>query len=91
MKILVINPGGMSTKIAVYDNGFLLFKKSITHSKEELELFETIVEQKDFRKSLILKALKEEGIELRKIDQFVGRGEWFAIYIAVFIGSMKSM
>lgn len=74
MKILVINPGGMSTKIAVFNNGFLLFNKSISHSMAELECFETIFEQKDFRKNLILKALKDEGIALNEIDQFVGRG-----------------
>lgn len=74
MKILAINPGGMSTKIAVYDDDSLVLGKSIGHSMEDLVPFETIAEQKEYRKQLILETLKESGIELNEIDQFVGRG-----------------
>ena len=37
MKILVINPGSTSTKIAVYENETPLFVSNIKHSVEELE------------------------------------------------------
>lgn len=36
MKILVINPGSTSTKIAVYENETPLFISNIKHSVEEL-------------------------------------------------------
>ena len=39
MKILVINPGSTSTKIAVYENETPLFISNIKHSVEELSAF----------------------------------------------------
>ena len=36
MKILVINLGATSSKIAVYEDGKNLFLKTIAHSQEEL-------------------------------------------------------
>ncbi|WP_372384936.1 butyrate kinase [Vibrio sp. BS-M-Sm-2] len=74
MKILAINPGGMSTKIAVYDDESLLFSKSIDHSVADMGAFQTIIDQKEYRKGFILQALKDNGIALDQIDQFVGRG-----------------
>lgn len=74
MKVLVINPGGMSTKIAVYENKESIFIESITHSTNELDKFSSIIEQKEYRKRLILDALYTHNIPLINIDQFVGRG-----------------
>lgn len=74
MKILAINPGGMSTKVAVYEDDSLIFSKSISHTFAELEPFETILEQKVFRKALIIKTLEENGFDLNEFDHFVGRG-----------------
>lgn len=42
MKILVINPGGTSTKIAVFDGEKEIFKKSIKHTAEDLKEFKTV-------------------------------------------------
>ena len=39
MKILAINPGSTSTKIAVFENEKELFKKSLQHTAEELKEF----------------------------------------------------
>lgn len=40
MKVLIINPGATSTKIAVFDEEEQLFKKSIDHSAQELDRFD---------------------------------------------------
>jgi butyrate kinase len=74
MKILAINPGGMSTKIAVYENEKEIFCRSIPHSVSDLSAFMTIMDQKPYRKKLIIEALAEEKISLSEIDEFVGRG-----------------
>lgn len=74
MKILVINPGGMSTKIAVYEGRNPLFIKTIEHSIEELSRFNTIADQKEFRKEVVLNTMLEKKIRLEDIDEFVGRG-----------------
>lgn len=72
--ILAINPGSTSTKIAVYENNTQLFVKNLKHSNEELAKFAKIADQFEFRKGLIVEALKSEGIELSSISAIVGRG-----------------
>ncbi|BAL80366.1 butyrate kinase [Caldisericum exile] len=74
MKILVINPGSTSTKIAVYDMEKELFSKSIEHSKEELAPFKKISDQLEFRKETILNALKEAGFDLKEFACISARG-----------------
>ncbi|PLW94813.1 MAG: butyrate kinase [Marinilabiliales bacterium] len=73
-KILTINPGSTSTKIAVFENAKNVFLKNIKHSSEELEPFETISEQYQFRKEAILKALSDEGFDINRVTCIVGRG-----------------
>ena len=41
-KILVMNPGSTSTKIAVYQDETPLFVESIEHSQDELKPFENM-------------------------------------------------
>ena len=73
-KILAINPGSTSTKIAVYENELLLFKTNIKHESELINSFEQIFDQYSFRKEAILDILKKENIELSSFDAIVGRG-----------------
>lgn len=72
-RVLAINPGSTSTKIAVYDGDTKVFVKNIHHSNEELAPFAQIVDQFSFRKQAILKALAEEGVSLDSLDVIVGR------------------
>ena len=73
-RILVINPGSTSTKIAVYDNEKSIFLKNIKHSNEDLEPFKTISDQYEFRKEVILNELIQADIDIERIDGIVGRG-----------------
>lgn len=73
-KILAINPGSTSTKIAIYHNTKPVFLKSIHHEAVELSQFHSIVEQYKFRKEIILKELKDSHIEIDRIEVIVGRG-----------------
>ena len=72
--ILAINPGSTSTKIAVYEGEIPVFLKNIKHSTEELEQFDKITDQFQFRKNLILTQLEEAEIPLSEIQIVVGRG-----------------
>lgn len=74
MKILAINPGSTSTKIAVFDDTNEVFTKTLRHSVEELAPYKNIIEQADFRKNIILEALSEQNIEVDSLDAVVGRG-----------------
>ncbi len=73
-RILVINPGSTSTKIGVFDDEICVFEKSIRHSGEELSLFKRIIDQYDFRRSVILEELDSEGINISKLSAVCGRG-----------------
>lgn len=73
-KILVINPGSTSTKVALFSNEQLLFDKKIEHSNEELSVFHKIINQYEFRLNIILSFLKEKRIEHSTLDVVVGRG-----------------
>lgn len=73
MRILAINPGSTSTKIAVFENEHPVFHKTIRHSIEELAEFATVAGQYDFRKRLILQELDAQNIPL-DFKAIVGRG-----------------
>lgn len=73
-KVLAINPGSTSTKIAVYENEEEILEKTLRHSSEEIDKFEKIADQLDFRKDIIESVLKEAGINLSDLDAIVGRG-----------------
>lgn len=72
--ILAINPGSTSTKIAVYENNKMIFLKQIQHSVEDLERFEGVIEQYEFRRDIILEELRYADISLDTIHVVVGRG-----------------
>lgn len=74
MKQLVINPGSTSTKIAVFENTDMIFEKTLRHSVEELGKYEKIIDQFEFRKNIILDALKDNGVEVKDLAAVVGRG-----------------
>ncbi|MGL4569190.1 MAG: butyrate kinase, partial [Fusobacteriaceae bacterium] len=73
-RILSINPGSTSTKIAVYENEKEIFEKTLRHNSEELAPYEDIFSQKEFRKNVIVNALSEGEIALDSLDAVVGRG-----------------
>ena len=73
MRILVINPGSTSTKMAVYDNEKPLLLRNITHSPDDLAQYDAITEQQDFRRQLVLDELRQSDIPL-EFDAVIGRG-----------------
>jgi butyrate kinase len=73
-RILVINPGSTSTKIAVYQNYTPLFLKSINHPIDQLRQFNRISDQYQFRKNIVLKELELAEIDLKSISIVIGRG-----------------
>jgi len=73
MKILTINPGSTSTKIAVYDDLTPVLTESIPHTVEELSRYARVSDQFEFRRDLVLDVLRSHGIPL-DFDAIVGRG-----------------
>ncbi|MCR4717177.1 MAG: butyrate kinase [Lachnospiraceae bacterium] len=73
-KILIINPGSTSTKIGVFEDETQLMEETLRHSTEEIQSYDSIYAQKDFRKKVILDVLKDKGVDLKDINVVVGRG-----------------
>lgn len=73
MKILVINPGSTSTKLAVYEDEQPVWTRSVHHPVEETASFQRIIEQYEYRKDFILKSLAEDGIPVA-FDAVIARG-----------------
>ena len=67
IKTLVINPGSTSTKVGVFEDETLLFEETLRHPTEEID-------QKDFRKAIILDFLKEKNCAPESLNVIVGRG-----------------
>lgn len=74
IKSLIINPGSTSTKIGAFEDETLLFDETLRHTTEEIGQFATIVDQKDFRKKIIVDFLNSKGMDLKEFQVIVGRG-----------------
>ena len=73
MRILVINPGSTSTKMAVFDDESPVLVRNIVHSPEQLAQFDDVLEQQEFRRQLVLDELQQAGIPV-EFDAVIGRG-----------------
>lgn len=75
-KVLGINPGSTSTKIAVYGNDRVELVRNLDHSESEMEQFRgrPILDQLEFRQSCIERELSDAEYKLEQFDAVVGRG-----------------
>lgn len=73
-KLLVLNPGSTSTKVAVYEDEKPIFSKNIEHDGNILRMFEKLNDQLDFRIKAVSECLKSAGINLLDFSAVIGRG-----------------
>ena len=73
-RILVINPGSTSTKLALFQGEQKLFDAAVRHSKEDLSPFSWVMEQADFRQTAIEKELSAHNVDLTTLDAVCARG-----------------
>ncbi|MCR4402280.1 MAG: butyrate kinase [Firmicutes bacterium] len=73
-RILVINPGSTSTKIAVYVDEHMLFQETVSHESAELAKIGGVSKQYQMRLDAILGALGKHGESVTDFDAVVGRG-----------------
>ncbi len=58
----------------MFEDETLLFEETLRHSTEEIASYASIVDQKDFRKQIILDLLKEKAFDIHSLQVVVGRG-----------------
>lgn len=73
-KILAINPGSTSTKIALYEDEREIMTNTLDHPVEILEKYGKIVDQFQMRKEVVLTFLKQNDYNINMLDAIVGRG-----------------
>lgn len=73
-RVLAVNPGSTSTKIAVFEEGEELFSVNLTHAAAQIAKYAKIMDQYEFRRDVILATLKEKGIQTSSLSAVVGRG-----------------
>ncbi len=73
-RMLVINPGGGSTKVAVCEDDECILSRSIAHPHDEVARFEDVFSQREYREQAIKDFLVAEGVDLKSLDAVVGRG-----------------
>ena len=74
MKILAINPGSTSTKISVYDDENKVFETTIRHIADDLKKFNSIQEQYEWRRNIIVETIEKNNISIDSLSAVVGRG-----------------
>lgn len=72
--ILVINTGGTSTKVGLFNDCEPIFVENIQHSDEELAQFKDIISQKDFREQAVYDLLKRKNVNLEDLHAVSARG-----------------
>jgi len=72
-KILVVYPEKRATRIAIYRNAEPMFLKTIKHTAEELAPFETIPDQRAFRREAVLNELKKNEFDVYKVEIVMAR------------------
>ncbi len=73
-RVLTINPGSTSTKIAVFEGEHHLFDETIKHSTAEIQEYSHVMDQYSFRLDHILNTLDHNGFNLSNLDAVCGRG-----------------
>lgn len=75
-KILVLNLGGTSTKVAAYNDENLMAEKTLRHSAEEMEKYNTSALQVEYRAGMIRDWLAESSLAVEDFDAFAVRGAY---------------
>ena len=70
-KILAINPGSTSTKVALYDEERPSLDLTLRHTAEQIARYANIIDQLDWRREMILTALSEHGFDIMQLSAVI--------------------
>lgn len=73
-RVLVLNPGSTSTKLAVYDDEVEVCAATVRHSVAELAGADGLAGQAALRRDVIAAELAAAGVPIGSLDAVVGRG-----------------
>lgn len=73
-RILTINPGSTSTKLALFEDETELFKRELDIRAEDVAHCTLMIQQLDIRMASIRAFIQETGLDLTSLDLIVARG-----------------
>jgi len=73
-RILCINPGSTSTRVAVFEDDKYKLNIELRHENDDLEKFNTIFEQLEYRYNLIDMELNKNNINVSEMSIIIARG-----------------
>lgn len=73
-KILAINPGSTSTKLALYEDEIKVLSETLDHPVDEIEKYERVQDQFEMRKEAVLSFLSANNFDIKELSAVVGRG-----------------
>lgn len=73
-RVLVINPGSTSTKVALFQGTDPVFKRELRHDAKELRSLGRIPDQLETRLRVVEQVLEDESVEAGSLHAVVGRG-----------------
>ncbi|HRT70028.1 MAG TPA: butyrate kinase, partial [Syntrophales bacterium] len=73
-RLLVINVGSTSTKVAFFRGREPVALENIRYSSEDLVRFSSLAEQLPLREEDVVKFLEKNGIDLKEVEMVVSRG-----------------
>ena len=74
MKLLIINPGSTSTKLALYDGAKKLLQENLEHDAAALQQYHGIGDQVPMRLAVIRDFLDRSGVHPEELAAVIGRG-----------------
>ncbi len=74
MKVLALNPGSTSTKVALFEDGAEVWNETQRYDVDVLGKYASVMEQEDFRLEEITAMLGRRGVTPGDLDAVVGRG-----------------
>lgn len=73
-RILIINPGGGSTKLAIYEDETCVMSETVAHPHDDIAGFTDVFDQLEYREQAIGAFLEDRKVDLTSLDAVVGRG-----------------
>ncbi len=73
-RILTLNPGSTSTKVALFENGVESWSDTQRYDADVIRSYASVMDQEEFRLEAIREALERHDTPVSSLDAVVGRG-----------------
>ena len=71
---LILNPGSLSTKLALFDDETCLVQENVEHDQETLRAFDTLPDQVPFRLQIVRQFMEKNNVTGGQLSAVIGRG-----------------